>query len=223
MLDDFSFSIEYSYFIVMDYVSWLCTSIEFGMRAYFSYDLATQADLRRSNYTNGLDNEQSFLSATRARSPRRVFLVGVWFYIGLMSIFPFEYVGLSADGSLAAYYLPRLLGTLRIGQYLETVSYVMEEKGWLRNIGLQRMWALFLAMAFSGHICGCLFYAVSLQDATDGIEATWGQVDGLWRISLNATTEEYTVEYIEPLAIRYLRSVYWAYVTMVTTGVRVMA
>ena len=61
---------------------------------------------------------------------------------------------------------------------------------------------------------------------------TWGEADGLWRVQYVHLTQNVTtgpvVEFgttsrgnlvmLQPLSYRYLRALYWAMITMVTTG-----
>ena len=207
-IDDFSITGTYAVVILFDYIGLVCAAIEVIFGILYRQEAYKPMALGKDSV---LGPDQSFIQATKSRSQVSFFQT----VLGIISVFPFEIIAafVSPD-SIAIYYLPRLIGLYRMATYIEAVFFILEEREWLRNVGLQRMWIFFVTMGLGGHFCGCLFYAASVNDARQGISSTWGQNDGLWTLS----TETKSLIYLEPMDIRYLRSVYWAYVTMVTVG-----
>ena len=138
--------------------------------------------------------------------------------------------------SVRLYLANRLLRAPQLPARLQALVELFEAAGVCRNIGLQRMWKLFFAMAMAGHWAGCGFYWIAVETvercaaahtggaasgADDGgpVEArqrdcyTWAERDGLFELGADG---QIVAERARSYALQ--RSVYWAYITMVTTG-----
>jgi len=126
------------------------------------------------------------------------------------------------------YRLNKLFRFLRLYSYVRYGLNILESKGFLRHIGLQRMWSLFFLSAVGGHWASCVFFYVSLRDTADvDVEDTWIIIDGLVERTIPQVNEhtngtnlhiEYGVNFNSTYPQMYNRALYWAYVTMITTG-----
>jgi len=153
------------------------------------------------------------------------------FWVDFWSIFPFDHFARIQLDSVGIYRMNKLLRLIRLVTYARSALDVLERKGYLRHIGLQRMWSLFFLSAVGGHWAGCVFYYVSLIDTKDGeVLDTWLLQDNLVVRSgcdsgsgsgSNSTTAcSYMVNPSDNTTLpqMYNRALYWAYVTMITTG-----
>ncbi|KAL7540091.1 hypothetical protein ACHAXR_012578 [Thalassiosira sp. AJA248-18] len=155
--------------------------------------------------------------------PQRTFWSYQRVFFHFVSTVPFEYLSmLFFDGDLVNYLLlNRLLRIFYLPKYLEDLSTVLGRKGYLSNIGVRRTWILFFTMALAGHLCGCGFFFVARLQALDGASLTWPEVAGIYSIDAISIVEgqhqvELTMESTTSEA--YIKSLYWAYITMITTG-----
>ena len=130
-------------------------------------------------------------------------------------------------GIIRLFLLPRLLRAVELPWRLQTMIQFLEDRSVMRSIGLQRMWKLFFAMWMAGHWAGCGFYIIARNTARAGHGwrcggesddgprecTTWPEADGLFAFDASG-------ELVLKRGMLYLyqRSVYWAYITMVTTG-----
>jgi len=167
------------------------------------------------------------------------------FWVDVFSSLPLEHLAAVASGqSSAPYRAVKLLRIFRFPNYTSYVLNILEEKRILTHIGLQRMWNLFFISALGGHWASSIFVYVATLDAETRAEqlaqvvsqsnralpnATtiktlpeiWIESDGL--ISYNFTdlgNSTYSGHIVRnnPLVEIYIRGLYWAYVTMITTG-----
>ncbi|KAL9190988.1 hypothetical protein ACHAXT_000694 [Thalassiosira profunda] len=160
-------------------------------------------------------------SADDVRPPRTIWACWrVFFHFA--STLPLEYLSFFLSGLPANYLLlNRLLRIFFLPKYLQNLLAALARKGRLRNVGLQRTWVLFFAMALAGHLCGCGFFLVARIQAQNGVELTWPEVAGLFSVA-----STYTDDGLEQIAVRressaveaWISSLYWAFVTMITTG-----
>jgi len=149
---------------------------------------------------------QSFLSAP--------------FLFAFLSALPLEYVALMFSGSRTSIptnylLLNRTLMLLDIPRHLSDISFLLEQAGILKNIGLHRAWKLFFAMALAGHWCGCGFYLVAKSQAVRGNPYTWPEEMGIYRANVDGPG---SVQMLVDSREAYAQSLYWAYITMITTG-----
>lgn len=138
----------------------------------------------------------------------------------LATTVPLEYLSYLLEGKDRANYcmINKLFRLFYLKGYLEYLSMILGSKGHLKNVGFRRTWALFFAMALAGHWCGCGFYYVSRKQAEKGVAMTWPEAAGLYstRFSEEATESNLIIE--STLFESYIQSLYWAYITMITTG-----
>ena len=173
--------------------------------------------------------QQSYeVEAGDTKQARTIYSYGrLLFYF--VSTFPLEYLPLlfssGGDSSSATgtfFLMNRLLRGLSLPKYLRNLSTVLGRRGYLTNIGVQRTWLLFFTMALAGHLCGCGFFLVARHQALNGLSLTWPEVSGIYSIS-SATTVEGQQQQValtmeSTAAEAYIKSLYWAYITMITTG-----
>ena len=144
----------------------------------------------------------------------------VIFYI--ISTIPLEYLSIIfLEGWTNYLLLNRLLRLFYLPKYLRDLSTVLARKGHLNNIGVRRTWLLFFTMALAGHLCACGFYFVAWhQAAVDGVALTWPEVAGIYQITTSTSLGEQQVQVtmISTAPEGYINSLYWAYITMITTA-----
>ena len=139
--------------------------------------------------------------------------------IHLLATLPFEYASLFLpEGREWPNYLMtnRLLHLLHLPRYLNELSALLARRGYVKNIGFRRTWLLFFTMALAGHLCGSVFYLIGRREAINGIEMSWPEVAGIY--SVNLTSEGFELKMEKSAAEAYISSLYWAYITMITTG-----
>eukprot|EP00592_Proboscia_alata_P010539 CAMPEP_0194364498 /NCGR_PEP_ID=MMETSP0174-20130528/12409_1 /TAXON_ID=216777 /ORGANISM="Proboscia alata, Strain PI-D3" /LENGTH=2019 /DNA_ID=CAMNT_0039138563 /DNA_START=856 /DNA_END=6918 /DNA_ORIENTATION=- len=77
-------------------------------------------------------------------------------------------------------------------------------------------------MALAGHWCGCAFFFVAKHEALKGNVSTWPQAAGMYNVySTNENdgiSPSFSLEMHSSISQCYLKSLYWAYITMITTG-----
>ena len=169
------------------------------------------------------------------------------FAVDIVSMFPFELIGLALSGQhVWLLRSNRLFRLLRLSHLWSVVSKYEWEHHYYGSVHQRRMWALFFTMAVSAHFAGLIFYLIALETARDthgggtkelvpalGI-TTWPERDGLWTIAQTCDTAHgfftrsnlhshfdnstLVVCLQEPSFTRYCRSLYWAVITMVTIG-----
>lgn len=133
----------------------------------------------------------------------------------LLATLPFEYVSLflAQEEEWPNYLmLNRLLYLIYLPSYLNELSALLARRGYIKNIGFRRTWLLFFTMALAGHLCGCVFYLIGRREAMTGVEITWPEVAGIYAVDgAELTMRQSPTE-------AYISSLYWAYITMITTG-----
>ena len=171
-----------------------------------------------------LDYDLSIETQTRWRS-----LLSVRFLFAFLSAFPLEYMALvlsripatsaTAAATVAAIptnylLLNRTLMLFELPRHLSNISSLLEQAGVLKNIGVHRAWKLFFAMALAGHWCGCGFFLVAKSQAVRGNPCTWPEEIGIYQHQAGAGS----VQMLADAREAYIQSLYWAYITMITTG-----
>ena len=77
-------------------------------------------------------------------------------------------------------------------------------------------------MALAGHLCGCGFYYIARYQAENGVGLTWPEVAGIYSVASTRTVSDgpsqVQVSMTSTPAEAYINSLYWAYITMITTG-----
>ena len=136
---------------------------------------------------------------------------------------PLEYLSLLSreENWSNSLLLNRLLRACFLPKYLKDLCTMLGHRGYLSNIGVIRTWLLFVAMALAGHVCGCGFFFVARRQALDGAALTWPEAYGLYAVETSITAEgqRHVALIMEStLTEAYVVSLYWAYITMITTG-----
>ena len=158
-------------------------------------------------------------------------LMSTPFLFAFLSAFPLEYVTLifasSSTSTIPTNYLllNRTLMLFDLPRHLSSISSLLEEAGILKNIGVHRAWKLFFAMALAGHWCGCGFYLVAKSQAIQGNPYTWPEEMGIYQHASSAISSQSlaggdagSVLMLVDAREAYIQSLYWAYITMITTG-----
>jgi len=147
------------------------------------------------------------------------------FWYDIVATFPFDHLAGVGTADVGTQRLIKLVRVLRLPYYLQGFLDVLEEIRFLTHIGLQRMWNLFFISTVAGHWAATIFLHVSMEEVkkrsidiaangTSAIPATWIENDGL--VAFNSTTN--SMQNLNSVYEMYARSLYWAYVTMITTG-----
>lgn len=227
-LPDFILSfIQYPGFIILDLLSTIFFSYEAIRLAKHTHSLISPYSVLPSTFDDELAKED-FVGGHSLRShdgsvvvdddlPPRKTIWSYWrvlFYF--ISTIPFEYISIFFEGggiNTNYFLLNRLLRLYYLPMYLSNLSTMLVRKGYIVNIGVRRTWMLFFTMALAGHLCGCGFFYVAWNQALNGSVFTWGEVAGLYTVSgMQKVTMTSTA------AVAYINSLYWAYITMITTG-----
>ena len=164
-----------------------------------------------------LDGSMLFKQSGISHSRWKVFL-------SCAATIPFEYASILFVGNDHANYfmINRALRVFCLPNYLNDLSMILGRKGYLNNIGVRRTWILFFTMALAGHWCGCGFFFVAQKRALSGMAMTWPEVAGIYVLdSKMGVGGKQEVELrMESTALEaYIKSLYWAYITMVSTQV----
>ena len=130
-----------------------------------------------------------------------------------VSTAPLEYLALIFSNANPNYFmLNRLFLLFYLPKYLSDVA-----TRYIKSSGVQRTWLLFFTMGMAAHLCACGFYYVAFQEATNGVTGTWPEAAGIWTVD-NADHVETTLTMETSASEAYITSLYWACVTMITTG-----
>lgn len=214
-------------FLVLDLLTAIFFSYETIRLAMIAHSIISPSSILPATFEppNGDSVRDSLRSYDDPENlqPKRAILSywRVLFYF--VSTIPLEYLTvLLLKRSLTNYLLlNRLLRLFYLPKYLKDLLTLLVRKGYLRDIGIQRTWILFFTMALAGHLCACGFYAISYHQASNGTALTWPEVAGIYSVHLTNTDDghrlvEVTMESTSLEA--YIDSLYWAYITMITTG-----
>jgi hypothetical protein len=128
-----------------------------------------------------------------------------------VSTAPLEYLALIfSDANPNYFMLNRLFLLFYLPKYLSDVA-----TRYIKSSGVQRTWLLFFTMGMAAHLCACGFYYVAFQEAMNGVAMTWPEAAGIYVVdSTNAEALTGMTSAFEA----YITSLYWACVTMITTG-----
>ena len=162
----------------------------------------------------GLDIEGNTRRRDPARARKAAYAGSTAFWIDALAALPADWiVGAAAssyDGRLIYFRLNKALRLFladRHSGYITTYSIFVRKSALWTNTNVRRAGTLFLAMAFVANVTGALFYLVAYVETKYGDNpVTWAFNDGI-----NVTQPG-------DLFHKYLRSVYWAVITQVTTG-----
>eukprot|EP00940_MAST-03C_sp_MAST-3C-sp2_P000544 g544.t1 len=133
--------------------------------------------------------------------------------LAALSLAPFELLACTDAGCWTALYrCNRLLRVALIVTLYHRAANFLEAHRLLPSLNVRATASLFVMLGFLAHLHGCVFYlAASLADGD-----SWASEDGLWTTETTSTTS--TRAYLQSLGHRYVRSLYWAIVTLLTVG-----
>ena len=131
---------------------------------------------------------------------------------------PIDWIVLAAGKAtwVPLFRITKLLRMFDLSRLLYVFSDFFEKKEILINTGYQRMIRFFFNMACLGHILGSFYLGLAYLEAKFGDSNTWAQGDSLW--TLQSANGTHTVVFTSPAEARYIRAVYWAVITTITTG-----
>ena len=209
--------------------------IDLAATIFFSYDLIALArakiqssrqvlpetvDLMKDNTAanNGLNNNlDDFEMYEQSQKPNYSW----WnITIHLLATLPLEYASLFlAQHDECPNYLMtnRILHLIYLPRHLNELSALLARRGFIKNIGFRRTWLLFFTMALAGHLCGSIFYLIGRREAMNGMQMSWPEVAGIYSVE-STTNGEVKLVMEQSAAEAYILSIYWAYITMITTG-----
>ncbi|GMH89258.1 hypothetical protein TrVE_jg3161 [Triparma verrucosa] len=243
---DWYVNLDYVEYAILDAVSTVFFFMEIAgtYRSSSSAKIQPQVSMERTGRSTA-DSGKSLISSASTlleeqeanndfdEVDHKVFSIG--FLIELLATLPLEYVAMtyiSEDSSeqLVWYLMNRILRISYLPTYFTEITRWLEDRGTMKNPGMHRTWKLFSTMAIAGHWCGCMFFFISKTEAEKGIRFTWPESDVLYSVgdvmldSSNTTIltssgdPKYELTYHATMVECYIRSLYWAYITMVTTG-----
>ena len=223
---DFSPSLQYSSVVILD----LIATVFFSYETIRLVKVATKAISPSSVLPSTNEPPDESISHT-LRSPDELEeiqpLRACWLWWRVLFYFvatlPLEYLSfIFVDENVANYLMiNRLLRMFYLPKYLNDLSTVLGRKGYLNNIGIRRTWLLFFTMSLAGHLAACGFYFVARQEALDGAMLTWPEVSGIYSLDstiVNGGNQQVALTLESSTYEAYIKSLYWAYITMITTG-----
>lgn len=208
---------EYAAFLVLDCIS----SIVFVIDSWqsFSFRRLLLRNAVQVSPTTGEEFTGNGHGSVRSLSKMSHGIKGKPTLLLLLSMFaclPLEYASLVMEfkaGIINYLMLNRVIIVMRLPSYIEDLADYFEARG-LQNIGIQRAWKLFFAMAIAGHWCCCVFFAVGKMEAMSG-DLSWTEDLGILERQ-EIESGKQSIVMIESVTNAYIQSLYWAYITMVS-------
>ena len=140
------------------------------------------------------------------------------FALDFVATLPLDKLAYIAGKRRLAWWLAnRLAHLLQLNAVTDSLLQLLERRHVLANVGLQRMGKLFLAMALAGHWAACSFHYVAWGESQEGRD-TWLSNDGLVELREDRDGTFVAAALAAPPEVAYGRAIYWAFVTMCTTG-----
>lgn len=207
-------------FLLLDLVASLLFVADSGLRLFWRIQ-----DLSRLRKVLPIDEEQALLNHDKTKQNRidldnrlivfrqQPLLIS---FLSLVSALPLDYVFLMlgySSNTIKYILLIRVFLLMTLPSRVNDIAEYLESCG-LKNIGIQRAWKLFFAMAIVGHWCCCVFYIVARVGAFNGQEMTWPEDAGIYERSV--IDGKVTIELNDNALTTYIKSLYWAYITMVS-------
>lgn len=223
-------SIQWSPFIILDFLAlilFLLDAIQSYKRHRLDYLAGKLNRISPESFLvgkPGVRKSENDITSSFQVDENRSTVTRFQLFLSVLAAFPFEYLSIpfkSIESLPSVLLMNRLFIVIHMPKYFEQLSNHLEEANIVRNIGVQRALKLFFAMALAGHWCSCGFFIVSKLQMTRGIDVTW--VEDLEIMKYTTTTIEgqsnaIGVELAVPVHYAYIQSLYWAYITMITTG-----
>ena len=216
---------KYATFVVIDFVSMILFMID-AFRNYrcnrrvLKHGVQISPVHEDGDYLVGsMVQSSEFVSNTVWRSPI------LRLVLSILACLPLEYTSLLMDGtgtgteSVNYWMLNRIVIILQLPNYIEDLADYFEARG-LKNIGVQRAWKLFVAMALAGHWCCCGFFLTGKMEAIKGGDLTWPEDLDLFQTVVVQGEEgqalSRSIIMVDNVLNAYIQSLYWAYITMVS-------
>ncbi|GBG27111.1 Cyclic nucleotide-gated cation channel [Hondaea fermentalgiana] len=147
--------------------------------------------------------------------------VSNWIFLvtSIICAMPLDYIVYAANPDAnkdiaLALRLIKFLRLLHVEEQSNVIFLMLERRRLIVNAGMRRMILLWAVFFFFAHWFACGFFAVAFSAVRQEPHQSWAQADGL--LHYNATT--LSVDLDEPTIHAYVRSIYWAIITMVTVG-----
>jgi hypothetical protein len=210
----FTLDPEFQWFIVLDLLCTIFFSFETFKRlsrwsgtSIASSILPTMYEPTERQKIDGLGNP---MLNCRRKETRIAWFNMMLFFV---STAPLEYLAMIFSKAHLVNYvmLNRLLLLFYLPNYLSDVA-----RRYIRSSGVQRTWLLFFTMGMAAHLCACGFYYVAFQEATNGVTMTWPEAAGIYVV--DNTNAKAALTRMASASEAYITSLYWACVTMITTG-----
>ena len=210
----FTFDPEFQWFVTIDLLCTIFFSFEtfqllsrWGGTSIASSILPTAYEPTEQQKLDGLGNSRL---NCRQKDTRRAWYKVLLFFV---STAPLEYLAmLFSRLDLVNYVmLNRLLLLFFLPKYVGIVT-----RSYIKSSGVRRTWLLFFTMGMAAHLCACGFYYVAFNEATNGVTMTWPEAAGLYVVD-NTTSPPILTKTTSAFET-YITSLYWACVTMITTG-----
>ena len=214
-LPAFNLSRHHVGFVVLDLLSTL----------FFSYETAALAKMiRRTRSARSVLPTTERGDALAVSEDERNFPNGdvrvrmIFLTYSIMATLPLEYLAtiFLPSNEVVFFLLNRLLRIVCLPAYLRDLSTRLARKGHLTTPGVQRTLLLFFTMALAGHLCGCGFFLVAKTLARGGARMTWPEALGIYSLE-SAGGGEFRIKMESSVPEAYIQSLYWAYITLVTT------
>jgi len=149
------------------------------------------------------------------RSGKSMLRMWVMFVADAVSAFPISIVAFTAGlNNPAKLHFAKFLRILRVVEQASLIFMILERRRAMVNAGYRRTIYLWTIFFFCVHWVACGFFAVGLSQI-EGSKASWLEAD-----EVMSTAEVGRAQFTSGMDISgaYIRSIYWAIVTMVTVG-----
>lgn len=155
------------------------------------------------------ENRLTYQEKRRRRVSRRILLV-----TDFVCVFPVDYIAFACGmADPTPLRIIKMLRMIRVMEQVNIIFLMLERRRLIVNAGLRRMIVLWSVFFFFGHWFSCGFYALGRYTTTGD---SWAVTDGL--IAYDEDTGAYGPAAGTTTARAYIRTIYWAMITMVTVG-----
>ena len=137
-----------------------------------------------------------------------------------IAVAPLEFIAFASDSRvpLTIFRTNRLLVVLVSKRIHDRMYRYLEEGRVLLNTGIQRTITLVIISAIAGHFAACAWFHLACNLAGRGQRQNWAELNFGGEKPLITLDKDGEVIMLMAWANCYLRSIYWALITMITTG-----
>lgn len=186
----------------------------------FRLQLQQSVNINKTNEEEATTNEEVSSIKTQMEN--------LYLIVIVLSVLPFDYIwNIAFSSQNILYRLNRLIFVLlkthkiysNILSYLKAMRYIM-------NSGIQRAITLFITIAVVGHLFACVWLYVATESCLRG-QQNWAELNRPILFSIhykshsevnNKETSSAGIVLHQSWGYCYLRSFYWAIITIITTG-----